>query len=131
MRKQTFNKKERLSGKIIISKLFSEGSGFFVYPFKVVWMSSNYESNPSARLLISVPKSNLKKAVDRNLVKRRIREAYRKNKEPLLMAFSDKKTQCIFAIVYVGKEIMKYDELEQKIIILIQRLLDEYEKNIG
>jgi len=131
MRKQTFNKKERLSGKIIISKLFSEGSGFFVYPFKVVWMSSNSESNPSARLLISVPKSNLKKAVDRNLVKRRIREAYRKNKDPLLMFFSDKKTQCIFAIVYVGKEIMKYDELEQKIIILIQRLLDEYEKNIG
>ncbi len=130
MRKYTFNKKERLSEKKTITKLFSEGSGFFVYPFKVNWIHSISEVNPSARILISVPKNKIRKAVDRNLVKRRIREAYRKNKEPLLLSFSGKNAQCIFAIVFVGNEIMKYDEIEQKIIILIQRLIDEYEKNI-
>jgi len=129
MQKQTFNKKERLSGEKIITNLFSKGSKFFVYPFKVVWTSSKTDDYPSARLLISVPKSNIKKAVDRNLVKRRIREAYRKNKEPLLTSFSNTNTQCIFAMVYVGKKIMKYGELEQKIIISIQRLIDDYEKN--
>ena len=80
---QTFSKSERLCSKIAIEKLVEEGKSFHLSPFKISWLSNTEESVP-VQILISVPKRTFKRAVYRNLLKRRIREAYRKNKQSLL-----------------------------------------------
>ncbi len=111
-----FPKKERLTQKRIIEELFKKGSSAHSYPLLVRYL--NAENNTNHKVLISVSKRNFKKAVDRNLLKRRIREAYRINKH--LIANTD--TFLNIAIIYIGKEIHNYQEIESKLIKLVKRL---------
>jgi ribonuclease P protein component len=127
---QTFCKDERLSEKIIINALFVNGKSFRQDPFKVIWLEIKSEESLQSRLLISVPKKRIKKAVDRNLVKRRIRESYRKNKLILIEFLKQKQIKCVFAIIYNSSEIASYNEIEKKIIQILQRFQTEYEKSI-
>lgn len=78
---QTLCRKERIKSKILIDKLFNDGNSraMTVFPLRFVYVTN--ESNETNNILISVPKRYLKHAVDRNKVKRQIREAYRKNKD--------------------------------------------------
>lgn len=127
---QTFKKQERLSGQKIIDTLFSEGRNFVVSPFRVVWLEYELEGPSPAQVLISVSKKRIKKAVDRNLVKRRIREAYRKNKDEFYEFLNRKGVKCAFALLYNSDLIADYKEIEEKINLLLQRFQSEYEKSI-
>ena len=97
---QTLTKAERLSSKIIIDKLFSTGKAFNHAPFKVVWLQTTEDSVP-AQILISVPKRLFKRAVDRNRLKRLIREGYRKNKHLLYDQLNGKKI--LFMFIFTSK----------------------------
>jgi len=127
---QTFKKHERLSGQKIIDTLFSEGKIFVVSPFRVVWLEYELAGQSPAQVLISVSKKRIKKAVDRNLVKRRIREAYRKNKDEFYKFLNRNQVKCAFALLYNSDLIADYKEIEEKIILLLQRFQSEYEKSI-
>jgi len=127
---QTFKKHERLSGQKIIDTLFSEGKIFVVSPFRVVWLEYELAGQSPAQMLISVSKKRIKKAVDRNLVKRRIREAYRKNKDEFYKFLNRNQVKCAFALLYNSDLIADYKEIEEKIILLLQRFQSEYEKSI-
>lgn len=111
----SFKKAERLSKKKLIQELFSKGSSFYLHPFKVIYLkSTDSEVN---QILISVPKSNFKRAVDRNTIKRRIREGYRLNKSALT---SDK--NFLIAYIYSAKEILPSAVIHQKIILSFNKL---------
>jgi len=127
---QTFKKHERLSGQKIIDTLFSEGKIFVVSPFRVVWLEYELAGQSPAQVLISVSKKRIKKAVDRNLVKRRIREAYRKNKDEFYKFLNRNQVKCAFALLYNSDLIADYKEIEEKINLLLQRFQSEYEKSI-
>jgi ribonuclease P protein component len=127
----TFKKKERLCNYNSIDKLFAEGHSFFVYPLKFIWMHIETGSNSPAELLISVPKRNFKRAVDRNLIKRQIREAYRHQKSILYNYLEIKDRKCALAIVFTGKNKVPYDQLEGIINLSLQRLIKEYEAFAG
>jgi len=127
---ETFKKEERLCNKKIIKNLFSKANSFFDYPFKILWIETDIKTNFPAQVLINVSKNNFKKAVDRNKIKRLIREAYRKNKFSFYEFLLKQKKQCAFAIIYTSKEILSYQEIEKIIILILQRLQKEYEKNI-
>lgn len=125
---QTFRKEERLSKEKIIDQLFKKGKSFSIYPIRIVWLETDLATDVPVQVLISIPKKRIRKAVDRNLLKRRIREVYRKNKSSLYDLLNKSDCKCALGIVYTSSEIALYHELERKIILSLQRLQTEYEK---
>lgn len=116
---QTFTKDERLCSLKEINALVKDGHVLFQYPFRVSYMlketqpSADEENNSSCnKLLISVPKKNFKRAVHRNLLKRRIRESYRKNKGLITLPASKSAN---IMLVYVSKDILEYKYIETKV----------------
>jgi ribonuclease P protein component len=116
---QTFTKAERLSSQVLIDRLVASGKSFNAAPFRITWMMVN-EGPAPVQVLISAPKRIFKKAVDRNRIKRLIREAYRKKRSLLTDQLQDKKLMLI--IVYTSKTIIEYKEMELKISEVLLRL---------
>ena len=117
----TLKKSEILRGKKIIGELFTNGSSFFLYPFKIVYLVRT-EPGASHEVLFSVSKKYFKKSVDRNAIKRRLREAYRLNKGIL----NDKPNGGIsysLAFIYISKMKMPFHEIEHKLKEALLRLL--------
>jgi len=128
---QTLNKHERLLREKVIDLLFKEGKHFWQTPLKVIWKNLPLDGPSPAQILVVVPKKKIRKAVDRNLIKRRMREAYRKNKKEFYHFLTDQNSNCALAIIYTSNEIASYTEIEEKIILVLQRLQRNYEKGIG
>jgi ribonuclease P protein component len=125
----TFKKEERLCNKKLIDELFHNGSSFLCYPFRVLWMPVEEPDASPVQVLISVPKKRFKRAVDRNLLKRRIREAYRLSKQQHLydvLLLVNK--SIVFSIGYIGKEINEYPLMEKKMLKLLKQLSGEVVK---
>ena len=123
MGKFTFQQKERLSKEKLIKELFDKGSSFYLFPFKVFFMVNPDPEYPFHQILISVSKRNFKKAVDRNLIKRRIREAYRLNKTKI-----PDRNKLLIAYIYSVKEILPSEQIHERLIKTFKRF-DYVEKN--
>jgi len=124
----TFKKEERLCNKKLIDGLFHSGSSFLCYPFKVSWLL-NPEQQVCTQVLFSVSKRRFKHAVDRNLIKRRMREAYRLNKQQQLydvLTSADKRI--VLSLGYIGKEVVAYELVEKKMLKLLSQLCNEVAK---
>lgn len=123
MGKFTFQKEERLSREKLIQELFDKGSSFYLFPFKVFVMPNPDQSYPFHQVMISVSKRNFKRAVDRNLLKRRIREAYRLNKTLLPV-----QNKLLIAYIYSVKDILPSGQIHERLIKTFKRL-EHVEKN--
>lgn len=121
--KNTFRKSERLYKQKDIQELFDKGSSFFLYPFTVRFFIQ--ESFVVPQLLIAVPKKRLKKAVSRNLVKRRVKEVYRQNKHSFIESLSESNLEVRFALVYASNKIEEYNLIENKLSLILTRLQEE------
>jgi ribonuclease P protein component len=118
-----FSKEERLAKKKIIEDLFAKGSSRQAFPVKVIFIPHPDKKQSAHQVLITVPIRNFKKAVDRNTLKRRIREGYRLNKALL----SPVPTLCI-AYIYIAKEILPSLAIHKSICASMKELCDYYEK---
>jgi ribonuclease P protein component len=123
MGKFTFKKEERLFKEKIIQELFDKGSSFYLYPFKVFFLPNRDNQCPFHQVLISVSKKNFKKAVDRNRIKRRIREGYRLNKNLI-----GDQNKLVIAYIYSAKEILPSAQIHERLVKTFKRL-DYAEKN--
>jgi len=113
----TFRKEERLTGEKTIQELFDKGSSFYLFPFKVWYMPNNDQAIGHHRVLVSASRRNFKNATDRNLVKRRMREAYRLNKT--LLHDSPK---LLIAYIYSAREILTFAQIQERLIKTFKRL---------
>ena len=119
----SFSKAQRLASEKSIQELFQKGSSFYLHPFKVVFLKHPTPDCPHHQILISVPNRNFKKAVDRNTIKRRIREAYRLQQQLLS---SEKKY--LIAYIYTAKEILPSGEIHKKLALTFSKLTAQNEK---
>ena len=110
MGKFAFAKEERLSREIWIKELFEKGSSFNLYPFRIIFLDHPDQNYSSHQVLISVSIRNFKKAVDRNQLKRRIREAYRLNKQRMTSG-----SKLLIAYIYNGKEKETFARIESSL----------------
>lgn len=117
MGKLTFRKEERLKKEKDIQELFNRGSSFYLYPFKIILLPDSQENFIGNRVLISVSKRNFKRAVDRNKIKRRVREAYRLQKEVLSGPPFFK-----IGFIYTPKEIISSADISQKMVHALKRI---------
>lgn len=112
---QKFEKIEKLKSEKLISQLFSEGRSVSKYPLKLIYLKSNFKNNIKCKVGVSVSKRNFKNAVDRNYIKRLLREGYRLNKSQI---FNNTDEQYAFMILYIGKNQPDYNLINNKLKLL-------------
>ncbi len=125
---QGLSKIERLKSRKQISNLFSKNQHVFSYPFKYIFTAIKPIDQAPVKILISVSKRTFKHAVDRNRMKRLIREAYRKNKHLVYDEIQDRDSQLLLGVIFVGKELMEYADIEKSMIKGLNKLKDALAK---
>ena len=115
----SLKKHEILRSKKDIKELFENGSSFFLYPYKVFYQP-NTETKYN-KVLFSVSKKNFKRAVDRNLLRRRMKEAYRLNKSHLTDLQKESFSLSI-GLLYISKFKLPYIDIENKLKQVFVRL---------
>jgi len=123
----TFSKEERLCSQKIIGEIFLTGTSFLCYPLKVVWKYEALLTPYPAQVVFSVPKRLFKRAHDRNLLKRQLREVYRYRKHELyqLLELNDQKIAVM--IVYIAKEKLEFSQIEEAMTKVIKKLIKKLE----
>ena len=128
-RRYCFKKNERLCLSNDIKNVIANGKKIMSYPVLANYVIKDVEHSETVKIAISVAKRNFKKAVDRNLLKRRIREAYRHNKHNLISIVKQYNKVINVIIIYVSKEKLSYREIERGIAKLLDSLAKHIEKN--
>ena len=122
----TFRKAERLTGRKAIGELLDHGTTLSQAPLRMTWLTREAAGRVPARIAIAVPKKNFARAVDRNRIRRQLREVYRKNKQRLHALLSQQGLQAMILLVYSGKHLPEYGELETP----FNRILTQLEKRL-
>lgn len=118
-----FSKKERICSKLTIERVLDKRQKIFVYPYKCFYdFTPASEEADVNRILISVPKRSFKHAVDRNRLKRLTREAYRLNHRQEFDNQLPEGIRTDLILFYVGRELLPYNLIEDKIIEILHRL---------
>jgi ribonuclease P protein component len=116
---------ERLKRRKTIDHLFKSGQSFLAYPVKVVWCKHELDAEAVLQVAVSVPKRNFKRATDRNLLKRRIKEAWRLQKAQLTP-----ETSHAVMLIYVAKEPLSFQEIEKGVSKAIRQLPKAWSANV-
>ena len=116
----TLSKNDRLKSRKLIEELFAKGKSVNAFPLQMKYLATEFELDTKVQVAFSVPKRNFKNAVDRNRIKRQLRECYRLRKP----AFVEQMDQSyIFMILYLGKEEPEYADLEKVMDDLLGRFI--------
>lgn len=123
----SFSKSERLAGEKKIQQLFEDGKSFITYPLRVLFLQNSTQAEP-CKVLFSVPKRRFKRANKRNLLKRRMREAYRLNKQLLYDDMDEQKQGQMIGITYIANDVLPFSLIEKKMTEAMHMLQHHWEK---
>jgi ribonuclease P protein component len=122
----SFTKEEKLCSKRIISEMFLTANTFLCHPLKVVWIKpDSVATTYPAQIAFSVPKKNINRAHDRNQIRRKMRESFRYAKGQLYEYIGISGQKIALMIVYIGKEIPEFHQVESAMTKVIYRLEQE------
>lgn len=116
----SYSKKDKLKSKKVIDQLFTNGKSIIAYPLRLVYLNTSFEDDSVLKTGVSVSKKLHKKAVDRNRIKRLMRETYRLNKPKY---FNTNATSYAFMILYFSKEKADFKSLDLKMKCLFEKFL--------
>jgi ribonuclease P protein component len=122
MKKITLHKSERLCSHKIIEELFDAGGTCLVYPIKLVFMKT-VDADQVLQVAFAVSKRNFKHAVKRNILKRRMREAFRLNKVPVIDELAAKNLHVALMFVFIGKDESTYQMIEKSTILALKKMM--------
>lgn len=120
----TFSAQERIKSKKLLEEVYEKGENLKGYPFRLKYLVTEWEGDAAVKIVVSVPKRSVRKAVRRNRIRRQIKEAYRLNKADLLSQMKAKEKRLALFLIYTGKDDQTYQSLEKKLIELLRKLQD-------
>ena len=120
-----FPKKQKLCSETVIKEMFSNGKSFTTSALRLVWKEDNNQDEVAVKSIIVVPKKKIRLAVKRNIISRRMKEAYRLNKIELENMLKNKELQLSIAIIYQKENILPYKTMEEEIKLILERLSKE------
>ncbi len=126
---ERLGKSYKLKSKKIIESVFNDGETVKQFPFLVKFCNQELPSNQAFQIVFSVSKRRFKKAPDRNRIKRLMREVVRKNKHSLEAQLQQNNQQLALFLIYTNTEIMSYEEMNRKIVLLFERLIAQLISN--
>ena len=118
----SFSKIEKLKSKKQIEALFKEGKSISAYPLRIIYTKTEFKDDVQIKTAVSVSKRNFKKAVDRNHIKRLLRETYRLNKADVFNNFT---TQYALMILYIGKDKPEFKTLNTTMKKLLEKFVSK------
>jgi ribonuclease P protein component len=117
----TFPKKEKLKSKVLFESLFMDGKSVSQFPLKLIYLNTHFDDGSKIKVGVVAPKKKFKSAVDRNRIKRLLREAYRHNKS---LIFNNIEGNFAFLFLYLGGKMPGYTDIEST----MQRLMEDFLK---
>ena len=127
-KRAAFPPNERLSRKCHVDSLFQKGASFVAYPLRVIYLPIDKEwAEADVALLVSVSKKKLKHAVDRNYIKRRVRESYRLRKHDLLLRYAGMDKKLLIAFLYLDNTKASYEKIDQAMTKAMHTLQEKSE----
>jgi ribonuclease P protein component len=127
---ETFHKSERLCSRKIITGLFDDGNTLYTPLFKIIWDRYPLNYPVPAQVAFSVAKKSFRHAVKRNLLKRRMREAYRREKQIFYDFLISEKIQVALVIIYRGNDIRDYSEITRSMHEMLEKLTVKIRENV-
>ncbi|MDE3144051.1 MAG: ribonuclease P protein component [Bacteroidota bacterium] len=125
----SYQSKEKLKSRKLMDQLFTAGKSVSVFPVKAMFNEIDAAIDFPVKAGVGVSIRNFKKAVDRNRIKRLLREAYRLNKQPLLdFATANNKKIAVF-FLFVDKTLPDFEMLQNKMPVLIDKLIKQLDEN--
>ena len=124
MKRNTFPLREHLKSKSAIEQVYANGASVTSFPMRAIFVEQPQEAqDPTAAILINVSKKRFRHAVDRNLIKRRIREAYRTSKHPFIEALEKCGKKMAVAIIYIDNKHNSTAFIRKKMAKLLESIL--------
>jgi ribonuclease P protein component len=125
-RRSTFKRGERLKHRKLIKALFKSSNRKHVFPIQVLYnLNAEIKSTFPAQAAFVIPKKNFKKTTQRNILKRRMKEAYRLNKQTFYSALPDLAKPLSMIFIYTGEERLTYGAIEKAMIKVMDKVVKD------